>query len=175
MDSVEVKRIEEVCQRLLSGFCGKEALPYKKTKKGLWATSVTKDVYLAFRWASLEKYRQFVDLGSGDGRVVAIASLFTMAAGIEIDPELHWLSLQLKDALELDNVAFYLGDFQDFNLHQFDFIYMYPDRARINIESAIAGWRGVVMIAGHHFQPSGWQKIGEKKFSVEKFSLYSIG
>ena len=173
--SWEVKKIEETCQRLLSDFCGKEALPYKKTEKGLWATSVTEDLYQAFKWVSLDRYSYFVDLGSGDGRVVAVASLFTRAAGIEIDPELYRLSLQLKDILKLDNVSLYRGDFRTFNLDQFDFIYMYPDRARISIESAIVGWRGAVMIAGPHFQPQGWKKVGEKKFSVEKFSLYSIG
>ncbi len=167
-------KIEEICDQILCELGSEKGLHYKKTEKGLWATSILDDVYRAFEWASLDNYSHFVDLGSGDGRVVAVASLFTQAAGIEIDYDLYRASLKLRDVLNLTNVQFYHGDFEAFDLDNFDFIYMYPDRAQIKIENRLKGWKGSVMIAGLHFEPSGWDKVDEKRFAVEKFTLYMI-
>ncbi len=174
MRDVSYKDIEEACKVIHEKHGGID-LPYKATLKGFWATSIIQDVYEAFKWAGLENYRHFVDLGSGDGRVVAVASLFTKATGIEIDPHLHQLSIKLKEYLGLNNIEFYLGDFEEWDFDDFDFIYIYPDQPKICLEPKLEStWEGSIMVAGPHFEPSSWKKMARKKFTVEKFTLYQI-
>ncbi|HDM75883.1 MAG TPA: class I SAM-dependent methyltransferase [Deltaproteobacteria bacterium] len=173
MTSLVLSDIEDACRKISIELIKETGLAYRKTEKGLWATSILRDVYEAFKWACLEKYKHFVDLGSGDGRVVALASLFTRASGIEIDPVLHMASEKLKDFLELENVQFHLGDFEKWDLNEFDFIYMYPDRAVIRIGNQLEDtWEGTIMIAGSHFEPSNLIKVAQVKFSIERFVLY---
>ena len=71
------------------------------TSAGYWAASDPKFLFELFRKLRLGKCRKFLDLGSGDGVVVAVASLFTTAAGIEIDKALHNDALQIKNKLKL--------------------------------------------------------------------------
>jgi len=55
--------------------------PYRSTKAGIWATSTAEEVYRGFCHFQLDQYSHMAYLGSGDGIVVAIASLFTEATG----------------------------------------------------------------------------------------------
>src|SRR3989338_3426833 len=72
------------------------------TDIGYWAVSNCKDVFEFFQKMKLEKYQNFVDLGSGDGRVVLIASLFGVnAIGVEYYPWLIDASLRLKQKINL--------------------------------------------------------------------------
>ncbi len=175
MPGLSCKIIEETCSRLLRNVRGSGELPYKETPGGFWATSIMPDVQKAFMWVGLDRYKNFVDLGSGDGRVVALASMFVRATGIEIDPELYQLSTELKKALRLDNVDFYLGNYESLDLSNFDFIYMYPDKPQIKVEKMLKDkWHGTVLIAGPHFSPVTWNKVAEKSFSVEKFTQYRL-
>ena len=175
MSGLSYKDIENSCKRLTKDMNNFIRLGYKKTKKGLWAASVISDVYEAFRWVNLEDYHNFVDLGSGDGRVVAVASLFTRATGIEIDPDLYRLSIRLRKSLNLKNVEFYNDDFENRDLNQFDFIYMYPDNPNIRIGTMLEKtWKGTIMIAGSHFEPPDLRKVGESRFGIERFVLYEL-
>ena len=46
----------------------------------------------------MKRFNRFIDLGSGDGKVALIASLFCrQAEGIEIDDELFGKSLEMKE------------------------------------------------------------------------------
>ncbi len=58
-------------------------LPMHSTEFGFWGTTNMNDAYDFFSRIRLQRFKRFVDLGCGDGRVVAIASLFTDAVGIE--------------------------------------------------------------------------------------------
>jgi hypothetical protein len=61
---------------------------YKVTSVGLWACSLLEEILDLFEQLDLGRYRHLADLGSGDGRVVLVGSLFTRATGIEADAEL---------------------------------------------------------------------------------------
>jgi len=172
MHGLTCKDIEKACKELHEKY-GRSDLLYKTTLKGFWATSIIQDVYEAFEWVGLQNYSHFIDLGSGDGRVVAVASLFTKATGVEIDPDLYELSTRLKKSLSINNIEFYLGDFEELDFSNFDFIYIYPDQPRIRIEQTIKStWCGSIMVAGLHFEPINWKLIVEEKFSTEKFNVY---
>ena len=51
------------------------------TSKGYFGFSDVQTIFELFKKIKLEKYNRFLDLGSGNGCVVAIASLFTKATG----------------------------------------------------------------------------------------------
>ncbi len=115
------------------------------TEKGIWGTSITQDIFDFFRQIKLQNYRNFIDLGSGDGKVVLIASLFGInAAGIEFDKDLIKSSIKIRDQLKLklsnesekglensknfQRAEFIQGDFLEHDLSKYDFIFINPDK-----------------------------------------------
>ena len=98
------------------------------TEKGIWGAAITQDVYDFFVKTKLQNYKNFVDLGSGDGKVVLIASLFGVdATGIEFDMELVKDGINIKEELGL-KANFISGDFLQQDLSKYDFIFINPDK-----------------------------------------------
>jgi hypothetical protein len=73
--------------------------PFFDTQYGIWGAAGMLDVFELFMRMHLEERKGFTDLGSGDGRIVLIAALFTDATGIEGDRGLHEKALSARDAL----------------------------------------------------------------------------
>jgi predicted RNA methylase len=97
------------------------------TLKGIWGPAETQDVYDFFVKIKLQNYKNFLDLGSGDGKVVLIASLFTDATGIEYDKELIEVGNRIKKQLKL-KAKFLKADFLEHDLSKYDFIFINPDK-----------------------------------------------
>jgi len=102
-------------------------LTYRDTEMGIWGVCVAEYVYEFFKKINLKKYKNFIDLGSGDGKVVLIASLFTKATGIEFDKELVEKSIKIRDKLKL-KCNFVQGDFLKHDLTKYDIIFVNPDK-----------------------------------------------
>lgn len=100
--------------------------PMWKTSHGFWGTAGLDDVFEFFQKVRLEKSKQFMDLGCGDGRVVLVASLFTKASGIDVDEFLVKKAVEIRDKLKL-KAEFICDDFFNINLEKYDFIFMFPD------------------------------------------------
>ncbi len=102
----------------------------KDTSLGFFVPSNMRKTYEFFRNIRLEKYRSFIDLGSGDGRIVLIASLFTRAAGIESDEKLHEKALRMREKLGIpdEQAELIRGDFMKQDIRPYDAVYMYPDK-----------------------------------------------
>ena len=65
----------------------------------------------------LQKHKRFLDLGSGDGKIALIASLFCkQAEGIEIDAFLHSKALEMQQKTGISNVIFHNKDFFEHKL-----------------------------------------------------------
>jgi 16S rRNA G1207 methylase RsmC len=101
--------------------------PVWETEKGIFGTSSLDNVFELFQDIHLEKYKSFIDLGSGDGCVVLVASLFTKAAGIEFDRELHKKAVAIRDKLNL-KAELVQGDFLEHDLGKYDIIFINPDQ-----------------------------------------------
>ena len=107
---------------------------------------------------------KFVDLGSGDGRVVFRAAregIFQKSVGYEINPALHmWVKFrQLITPKYWASTEFYLGDLWKIKLHQYDVVAVYglypimdrlgkklqeelkPDSLVVSNVFEIPGWR----------------------------------
>jgi len=101
--------------------------PMGDTEKGFWGAAISEDVFDFFQKIELQKFKHFIDLGSGDGKVVLIASLFTKATGIEFDKDLIDKSNEVKDKLDL-KAEFLQKDFFDLDLSEYDFVFINPDK-----------------------------------------------
>jgi len=100
--------------------------PMQTTEKGFWGYTPPKIVFEFFEKIKLEKYKHILDLGSGDGVVVLIASLFTNATGIEFDKKLVEKSKKMCKKLKL-NAEFIEGDFLKHDFSKYDLIFINPD------------------------------------------------
>ncbi len=154
----------------------KGQLPMKSTELGFWNAAISDEVYEAFKKLKLEKFKKFIDLGSGDGKITLIASLFCKRAdGIEIDDALFEKSLEAKGKLNIKNVTFHNNDFFDHSIKDYDVVFINPDKPleRGLEKKLLHELNGKLIIYGHHFHPSQLKK--EKSFLVDNtlVSLYS--
>jgi len=70
-----------------------------------------------------------LDLGSGDGKIVLIASLFTKsAAGIEFDEELVKKGIEIRDKLGL-KCDLICADYMEHDFSQYDILFINPDKS----------------------------------------------
>jgi len=151
-------------------------LPMKDTGLGFWNAAIHEEVYEAFEKLNLQKCKRFIDLGSGDGNVTLIASLFCeKAEGIEIDQELFEKSIEIQAKLGINNAVFHNKDFFDHNLSDYDVVFVNPDKPmERGLENKLINeLSGKLIHYGHHFHPSQLKK--EKSFSVNNalFTVYS--
>lgn len=101
-------------------------LPMRSTNTGFWGTADLDAVFHLFEALHLEECKGFLDLGSGDGRIVLVASLFTYAVGVESDPELVDQGEEIRSELGL-KADFICQDFLSLDLSKFDFFFINPD------------------------------------------------
>jgi len=151
-------------------------LPLGSTGKGFWGGVIADEVYQAFKKINLHRYKSFVDLGSGDGKVVLIASLFCKrAVGIEADNELFQKSVDMQVKLNIPNAIFLNYDFYDHNISNFDVAFVFPDTPmHRGLEKKLLNeLTGKLIHYGHHFHPENL--IAEDKFLVNGnlFTIYS--
>lgn len=129
--------------------------PYKITPAGMWACSRSEEVYDLLGQLNLEAYNHFVDLGSGDGRVVLIASLFLPATGIEADPGLVEASRAMAGRLGLNRANFVCADCRQVDITPFDLLFAYPDKPLSWLVKILPdNWPGHLLVYGPYFQPT---------------------
>ncbi len=102
-------------------------LPIGETKVGFWGTTITDDLFELFEKINLQKYKSFIDLGSGDGKAALVASLFTKASGIEFDKDLFEKSIEIRDKMGL-KAELIKGDFLKHDISKHDIIFINPDK-----------------------------------------------
>ena len=152
----------------------KGRLPLKSTAKGFWGYSIAEEVYELFKKIKLEQYKSFVDLGSGDGKVVLIASLFTKAIGIEIDEELVRKSEEMKAKLNLNRAHFLQKDFFQEDLSSYEAIYLFPDqRTRAVEDKLLKEMKGILLFMGQQFRPLRLKEVKQQFLSLTPFTVYT--
>jgi cyclopropane fatty-acyl-phospholipid synthase-like methyltransferase len=128
-----IRKIKDVCVDVHLKVVGNKML-----RDGVWFTEkgdfIPSDIHLVNKLFSLylKPGMKFIDLGSGDGHVVLFASLFGVeATGIEYDPVLYQISLEIKDKLDeiidTDRVNLIKGDYFDYNLQDYDVFFATED------------------------------------------------
>lgn len=133
---------------------------YKVTPAGLWTRSNLDEVLDLFLQIDLGQYQRIVDLGSGDGRVVCLASFFTRAVGIEADPWLVEQSRRLAQDLRLERAVFQQGDARETDLSPYDLLYIFPDKPLDWLERMPPNcWQGKLLVYGQGFQPKSLRHL----------------
>ncbi len=133
---------------------------YRVTPEGLWTRSDLDEVLALFMQLDWARYGRMVDLGSGDGRVVCLASYFTRAVGMEADPWLVGQSRRLAAELGLDRAEFQQTDLRVADLSSYDLLYIFPDKPLHWLEQMPAeSWQGELLVYGPGFQPKGLKHL----------------
>ncbi|MFC1801535.1 class I SAM-dependent methyltransferase [Nanoarchaeota archaeon] len=116
------KEFDDFDSSLLADF----RMVVRDTAKGIWGPANLEICYKLFKKIGLSKVGSFLDLGSGDGRVVLVASLFTEATGIEFDKDLVDMGIKIRDKLGL-KADLIKGDFFEYDFSKYDVIFINPD------------------------------------------------
>ena len=151
-------------------------LPMWSTSKGFWNASIADEVYGAFKKAGLQKFKSFLDIGSGDGKAVLIASLFCRnAEGIEIDNFLHSKAEEIKNKFGIRNAVFHNKDFFGHDISKYDALFLAPDAP---LDRGIEGkllkeMNGKLIHYGHHFHPRFLKKENSFLVNGTLVSVYS--
>ncbi|MBU0628373.1 MAG: hypothetical protein KKC75_04230 [Nanoarchaeota archaeon] len=154
----------------------KGKLPMRSTELGFWNAAISSEVYEAFKKLSLKKYKSFIDLGSGDGKITLIASLFCREAhGVEIDNELHDKAIETATKLNIQNTFFHNKDLYDHHIGRHDIVFVNPDRPmeRGMEKKLLNELNGKLILYGHHFHPTGLKKEKEMLVNNTLITLYS--
>ena len=174
MDEILFNQIKEEYNSFYKELLKGGRLPMWDTGHGFWSHAIADEVYEAFKRLNLQKHRSFIDLGSGDGKIVLIAALFCKrAVGIEIDNALFKKSLEMQRKLSIPNAIFYNNDFYDHSISEFDVAFVYPDMPmHRGLEKKLRNeLRGKLIHHGHHFHPESLK--AESQFSVNG-SLFTV-
>lgn len=150
----------------------------RPTKLGYYGAASSDAVHGLFRKIHLEKYSSFIDLGSGDGKIVLIASLFTKAEGIEADSDLIKTGNRIRDRLKIskEKAGFIEGDYLDIDLSGYDIIFVNPDSPMYELEKKLRREMkddALLIIAGNLYKPLNMKL--ENSFTIDNvwFWIYS--
>lgn len=162
---------------ILYGNLIKDKKLLRTTSLGYSGSASSDAVFGLFEKMKLGQFRSFADLGSGDGKVVLIASLFTRSVGIEIDDELLKISRKMKSRLKLKNAEFIRGDFLDEgkDLSGYDVLFINPDNPFYEIEKKLRNEMkdgAILIVCGGLYKPLNMKL--EKSYTVDnlKFFVY---
>jgi hypothetical protein len=149
-------------------------IPVRDTAVGIWGVSISENVFELFKKINLQKYNNFLDLGSGDGKVVLIASLFTKSTGIEFDEELYKKSCEIKDKLKL-NAEFIQGDFLEQDLSKYDIIFINPDKGfhKGTEDKLLKELKGKLLVYNFVFEPRFLKKGKKYWFNETPVTVYT--
>jgi len=151
-------------------------LPMFSTEKGFWNASSADEAYEIFKKIKLNKFKNFLDIGSGDGKIVLIASLFCKnAEGVEIDELLHHKAIEIQAKLRIPNVKFRNIDFFEHELSEYDVLFLAPDAPleRGLENKLLKEMKGKLVHHGHHFQPRFLRKGDSFLVNGNLVTLYS--
>ncbi len=115
------------------------------------------------RYAKLKKNQKFVDLGSGDGRLVlkAVEQYGVLGIGVEMNPFLVWYSRLWAKLRRQDRVVYICGSLFDYPLSQCDVIYFFllPKTMKKMVPRIRSECRKGTLIISHGFEAHGLKKF----------------
>src|SRR5207245_6464701 len=110
----------------------------EKVDRGLFYPSILEDLLPALAEA-IRPGARFLDLGSGDGRVVFMAALLgARAEGIEYDRRLHRIAVEaqsrLQDRIDPTRAVLRRGDFFAADFRPYDVLFYYGSGCSLETE-----------------------------------------
>lgn len=168
--------LKEFYDRLDMELISKKGCSVFPTEFGLYGSSSMPIVFELFRRIELQKFKRFVDLGSGDGRIVLLASLFTHADGIEGDENLHNHAQAAKKSVkipELKRSSFICGDYMEQDLSGYDVLFIYADHNWPDVfqEKLLREVKGIVLSLHNIYRPDKLPR--GKTYWIEQTPFFS--
>ena len=118
------KAIKEKYDAFQNHLLRKGMLLSKDTNIGYWGVTPLPETFEMFKLINLGAYKSMLDLGSGDGRIVLLGSLFGLDShGIEFDEWLINTSLSIRRKLNLPHfrkTVFLHDNYMDHDICFFD-------------------------------------------------------
>ena len=176
MNDIVFQQIKKEYDNLYRSLLRGGKLPMHSTEKGFWNPAIADEVYEAFKRIGMSKFKNFLDIGSGDGKVVMIASLFCQnAEGVEIDRFLHNTAAEIKNKFKISNAVFHNNDFFGHDFSKYDILFLAPDTPleRGLENKLLKEMKGKLIHYGHHFHPRFLRKEGSFLVNGNLVSLYS--
>lgn len=173
------EKIKEVYDAFEQFLLKNGRVPARDTGIGYWGITNVKDLHELFTRIELHKYSHLLDLGSGDGRVALLASIFGIkATGVEFDDWLVNTALNIKGKIALphfENVQLLKDDFMKHNMQPYDLVYVSPDKPFFRgldrkIQKEL---QGKLIVHGYEFHPTALQLEKEWIINGDKFCVYS--
>ncbi len=159
----DISRIKSIYEQFERELMKKGKLPMYDTGIGFWNGSHVEEIFELFKSIKLDRFKSFIDLGSGDGRVVLMASLFTNAFGIEYDKTLVEKAHEVKKLLGIQNADFLAGNFYKHDISGHDVVFVSPDTPfhRGLEKKMLKELNGKLIVHGVHFHPTMLLKENE--------------
>ena len=176
MDEKAFLKIKSEYEAFYRELLKKGVLPMWGTSKGFWNASISDEVFDAFKKINLFKFKNFLDIGSGDGKVVMIASLFCRnAEGVEVDEFLHKKAEELKSKLSIKNAILHNKDFFDHDFSKYDALFLSPDvpLQRGLEKKLLKEMKGTLIHYGNHFHPNSLKKKSGFLVNGTQVGLYT--
>jgi hypothetical protein len=154
-----LKAIREAYAAFEADLAAKGHKPLRTTPAGFWGTADIDDCFALFAKIHLERATRFCDLGCGDGRIVAVASLFVDALGIEADDELVAAAVRICRSLPLGPIELRQGDYLEADWSEVDVFFMYPDQFfSLRLEKKLMAARGDLYVYNRIYLPTFLKK-----------------
>lgn len=167
-------KIKDSYNRFYNELLASGKLPLRDTGIGFWDSALSDDIWHLFNKIKLQDYKNFLDLGSGDGKVVLIASLFTNAHGIEADEELHNKAEEMKKKHKIRKAKFTHGNYMDHDLKKYDVVFLNPDKRLTELEPKLQKeLKGKLIVYNHLFHPQMMKKEMHMTAGTTPTTVYS--
>jgi hypothetical protein len=173
-----IKYIDSVYKQLTHRILKSGRLPLRSTNSGFWGFAPIYEIYELFRQINLQDASSIIDLGSGDGRIVAVSSLFTKAKGIESDKELYNISKQILAVLHneghIPNTPILNDNYLEHDLSVYDYMFINPDQQFSNglEKKLLKELKGTLVVYEDNFKPLLLKKIKTIHTPAYKAHLY---
>jgi len=141
----------------------------RDTEKGIFGVSDISITNKFFEKINLNETNRFIDLGSGDGRINILASVYCQSTGIEIDKPLieeskkHSKKLfenKILEEKELERLKFIEGDYEEFDYSKVNIIFSFADHFFTEkfISKLKKDFKGILYVYQGVFLPEGVKK-----------------
>jgi len=170
------KKIKEEYDLFYTMLLRNGKLPMFSTELGFWNSSITEDLYNIFHRIKLHTYKNFLDIGSGDGKAVLIAALFGVTAhGVEINDYLIRKSIEIQKKIGVENASFIKKDYHTHDFSKYDILFLHPDKPlRRGLEpKLVKELGGKLILYGPLYHPRSLNKEDSFFINNTLVSIYS--
>jgi precorrin-6B methylase 2 len=168
----KLDNIRESYDKYYKGMLKNGELPFFSTKHGFYSSIPFYDIIVLLDKLKLEDCKSFIDLGSGDGKLVIMAALITKATGVENDVGIFRDSMRKKDELK-SNAVFLFEDYINVDLSKYDVIFINPDRRLHELEKKLRReMKGKLVVYGGLYEPLNLKLVNSFVLRGFKVSVY---